>query len=180
MTMCKGPVIAAALLMAAAIFPRASIAAEDQSQLMLGAGIYGFGVASEPNNAEFRVQYRFKNGFLASDGSFRGFKPLVGLAGHTSGSAFGYAGFALPFVLGADDRWEIVAEGALGAYRQGASSLNLGGTFEFHLGLAANYAVSDNRRLGLGIYHISNANLHAKNPGVNSILATYTFAFAGR
>lgn len=153
--------------------------AADQSQLMLGAGIYGFGVASEPNNAEARLQYRFKNGFLGGDGAFRGFKPLVGVAVQTSGSAFGYAGFALPFVLGADQRWEIVAEGALGAYRQGSSSLNLGGTFEFHLGLGANYAVSEQGRLGLGIYHISNANLHAKNPGVNSILATYTFTFAG-
>ena len=180
MTMCKRVVIAAALFMAAVIgATQPAMAAGDQSQLMVGAGVFGFGVASEPNNVEARIQYRFKNGFLGGDGAFRGFKPLVGLAAQTSGSVFGYAGLALPFVFGADGRWEIVAEGALGAYRQGSSLLNLGGTFEFHLGLGANYAASENGRLGVGIYHISNANLHTKNPGVNSVLATYTFTFAG-
>jgi lipid A 3-O-deacylase len=168
---------AAILCVAAAVCAPAS--AQDRAQLMVGAGVFGFGVASEPRNAEFRIAYRFQNGLFGTDGVFRGFKPLIGAAVQTSGSQFGYLGLAAPFVFGADDRWEIVFEGGPGAYRQGSSSLDLGGTFEFHLGLAASYAVSDSGRLGVGVYHISNANTHAKNPGVNSVLATYTFSFDG-
>lgn len=155
----------------------APASAEDSARLMLGAGVFGFGVDSDPNNAEGRIEYRFSHGFFGTDGVFRGFKPLVGVAAQTNGSVFGYVGLAVPFVFGAEDRWEVVVEGGPGAYHQGSSSLYLGGTFEFHVGLAANYAVTDNGRLGVGIFHISNANFHRKNPGVNSILAIYTFSF---
>jgi hypothetical protein len=169
---------AAATLLAAALCASGAVA-KDQGNLMIGAGVFGFGVASEPEQAEFRLQYRFQNGIFGTEGVFRGFKPLIGGAVQTSGSVFGYVGLAAPFVFGEDDRWEVVVEGGPGLYRQGSSSLDLGGTFEFHLGVAASYALSDRGRLGLGVYHISNANLHQKNPGVNSILATYTFTFDG-
>lgn len=169
---------AAAILLAAALSISAANAA-DRGNLMVGAGVFGFGVASEPNEAEFRAQYRFQNGFFGTDGVFRGFKPLVGAAVQTSGSQFVYVGLAAPLVFGEGDRWEVVLEGCPGYYRQGSSALDLGGDFEFHVGLATSYALSDSGRLGLGIYHISNANFHQKNPGVNSILATYTFTFDG-
>ncbi len=169
---------AAATLLAAALCI-SSAHAKDQGNLMVGAGVYGFGVASNPDQAEFRAQYRFQNGFFGTDGVFRGFKPLVGGAVQTSGSQFVYAGLAAPLVFGEDDRWEVVLEGGPGYYRQGSSALDLGGDFEFHVGLATSYALSGSGRLGLGVYHISNANFHKKNPGVNSILATYTFTFDG-
>jgi len=165
------------LLLATTCALSASVMAEDSAQLMLGAGVFGFGVASQPNQAEGRIQYRFQNGIFGTEGVFRGFKPLIGFAAQTSGSIFTYAGLAAPFVFGADDRWEVVLEGGPGYYRQGKSSLFLGGGFEFHAAIATSYAITDSSRLGIGIYHISNANLHKKNPGVNSILATWTFTF---
>lgn len=171
---------ACGLLLAVACFGVSTGAgAKDQAQLALGAGVFGFGVDSEPNNADGRIEYRFAHGVLGTEGIFRGFKPLVGASAQTSGSVFGYVGLAAPFVFGAGDRWEVVFEGGPGLYHQGASSLNLGGRFEFHLGLATSYAVTDNGRVGMGIYHISNGGTHRKNPGVNSIEATYTFAFDG-
>ena len=153
--------------------------AKDDARLMLGTGVFGFGVASEPHHAEWRIQYRFQQGIFGTEGVFRGFKPLVGFAAQSNGSMFGYAALAAPLVFGDEDRWEVVLEGGPGYYRQGSSSLNLGGKFEFHVGLATSYAINDSGRLGIGIYHISNANFHKKNPGVNSILASYTFAFDG-
>jgi lipid A 3-O-deacylase len=175
-------IAAAMLFLAAAVCAPGApgvFAAEDSAQLMVGAGVFGFGVNSEPNNAEARIAYRFATGFLGTDGVFRGFKPLVGFAAQTNGSQFGYVGLAAPFVFGADERWEFVVEGGPGLYRQGSSALYLGGTFEFHLGAGLNYAVTERGRLGIGIYHISNANIHAKNPGVNSILATWAFSLNG-
>ncbi len=171
--------IAAAILCAAAAVCATPAAAQDSAQFMVGAGVFGFGVATEPRNAEVRIAYRFQSGIFGTDGVFRGFKPLIGAAAQTNGSQFAYVGLAAPFVFGAEDRWEFVFEGGPGAYRQGSSALDLGGTFEFHLGAGISYAVSDTGRFGIGVYHISNANIHPKNPGVNSILATYTFAFDG-
>ncbi len=51
------------------------------------------------------------------------------------------------------------------------------GTFQLHLGLGISYAVSDHGRVGVGLTHISNANIHEKNPGVNSVLVTWTWMF---
>jgi len=170
--------IAAAVLLVVATIAAPAFA-QDSARLMVGAGVYGFGVDSEPNNAEVRVAYRFQHGLFGTEGVFRGFKPLIGAALQTNGSQFAYVGLAAPFVFGAEDRWEFVFEGGPGAYRQGSSALDLGGTFEFHLGASVNYAISDRGRFGIGVYHISNANTHRKNPGVNSILATYTFSFDG-
>jgi lipid A 3-O-deacylase len=166
------------LFMAAAVCTTPAYAIDpDGARLMVGAGIFGFGVASEPKNVEGRIQYRFSQGIFSTDGVFRGFKPQIGFAAQTKGSQFGYAALTAPFVFGAEDRWEIVLEGGPGYYRQGSSTLNLGGKFEFHLAIATSYTITDSGRLGVGIYHISNANFHDKNPGVNSILVSYTFAF---
>ena len=74
--------------------------------------------------------------------------------------------------------WEIVPSGGIGAYSKG-NGLDLGGTFEFHLGIGASYAVTGDSRLGLAIYHISNAGTHRKNPGVNTVAVTWSFAFDG-
>ncbi len=174
--MLQRSLIAALLWLAAMSFAPAAHA-QDESRLMLGVGLYGFGVASEPNQLEARATYRFSKGLFGTDGVFRGFKPIIGAAGHSSGSLFGYVGLAAPFVFGADDRWEVVVEGGPGAYKQGNSKLFLGGTFEFHTAIQASYALTGRGRLGIGIYHISNANIHRKNPGVNSIAVSWTLLF---
>ena len=148
------------------------------AQLTIGVGPFGFGVDSKPNNVEGRAEYRFAWGFLGTDNWFRGFKPLLGVTANTGGSAFVYAGLAAPMVWD-EGHWEIVPEGGIGYYRQG-KGLFLGGERLFHLGLNASYAVTDSGRLGVGIYHISNANTYKKNPGVNSVLVTWAFTFDGR
>jgi lipid A 3-O-deacylase len=177
--MLKRQIAAALLTMVAAVCFMQTAQAQDTPHVTLGAGVYGFGVDSDPNQAEFRASFRLGKGLFGTDGSFRGFKPVVGIAAQTSGSSFFYAGLAAPFLFGPGDRWEFVFEGGPGYYRQGSSNLDLGGKFEFHLGASLSYAVTDNGRLGVGIYHISNANLHNKNPGVNSILANWVFSFDG-
>ena len=90
------------------------------------------------------------------------------------GSTFGYAGFGAPFSLG-DGAWEFTPSAGLGAYSRG-NGLDLGGTFQFHLGLALSYAVTEKGRLGLYLTHISNAGINGYNPGENSLLLTWSFA----
>jgi lipid A 3-O-deacylase len=150
--------------------------AEDKALINLSAGMFDW-ESSRTQEFEGRIEYRSGYGLFESDGAFRGFKPLVGLMATTGGSVFGYAGLAAPFAFD-DGRWEIVPSGGIGAYSKG-NGLDLGGTFEFHLGIGASYAVTGDSRLGLAIYHISNAGTHRKNPGVNTVAVTWSFAFDG-
>ena len=150
--------------------------AEDKALLTLGAGVFDL-VKHRQQEAEGRIEYRFAHGVLGSDGVFRGFKPLLGVMANSAGGVFGYAGLAAPFAFD-DGRWEFVPSAGLGAYRRG-DGIDLGGTFEFHIGLAVSYAVTRNGRLGLALDHISNANTHRQNPGANSVLVTWSWAFDG-
>ncbi len=145
-------------------------------RINVSAGLFDL-ESSREQEFEGRLEYRFANGFFETDGVFRGFKPLVGLMATTGGSVFGYAGLAAPFAFD-HGRWEIVPSGGVGAYSKG-NGLDLGGTFEFHLGIGASYAVTGDSRLGVAIYHISNATTHRKNPGVNTVAVTWSFAFNG-
>ncbi len=180
--MFKRQIAAALIVLAAAVCAPLGFAtpavAKDDAQLTVGVGPFGFGVASKPDEVEGRAEYRFAWGFLGTKDWFRGFKPLLGVTANTGGSAFVYAGLAAPMVWDGG-RWEIVPEGGIGYYRQG-KGLFLGGERLFHVGLNASYAVTDSGRLGVGIYHISNANTYRKNPGVNSILVTWAFTFGDR
>jgi hypothetical protein len=45
-----------------------------------------------------------------------------------------------------------------------------------YAGLAAPFQFEDGR-IGVAWTHISNANIHDKNPGVNSVIVTWTWMF---
>jgi len=160
----------------AALIAAPSVQAKDDALIIVSAGLFDI-EQSRSQEFEGRLEYRASWGFLGSDGAFRGFKPLVGVMANTAESTFVYAGLAAPFAFG-DGLWEIVPAAGMGAYSRG-DGISLGGTFEFHLGLGASYRITPNSRLGIAVNHISNANTHRKNPGVNSILATWSFAFNG-
>ena len=66
----------------------------------------------------------------------------------------------------------MIPEVGVGAYEQGEGR-NLGGSLEFRSGLEATYRANDAVRIGVGFYHLSNAGLHAVNPGVNSLVLTF-------
>lgn len=146
--------------------------AQDSALLTIGAGVWDINFNYD-RELEGRLEYRFGHGLFESE-SFRGLKPLVGIMATSAESLFGYAGFAAPFSLG-DGRWELAPSAGLGAYEPG-DGLDLGGTFEFHLGLSITYPVTDDSRLGLYVTHISNAGINDDNPGVNSLLLTWSFA----
>lgn len=160
---------------AAAAFACAAVparAADDPALLTIGAGVWDINFNYE-REFEGRLEYRHGQGLFETD-SFRGLKPLVGIMATTAENVFGYAGFAAPFTLGGGD-WEFTPSAGLGAYSKG-NGLDLGGTFQFHLGLSLSYAVSETSRLGLYLTHISNAGINPKNPGQNSLALTWSFA----
>jgi hypothetical protein len=99
--------------------------------------------------------------------------PLVGVLANGDGGVIGYAGIYLDLALG---DFILSPQTGVGAYDKG-SSKDLGGTFEFISGLGLSYQFADRSRLGIRYEHISNGNLHDKNPGADILLLSYGIAF---
>lgn len=71
------------------------------------------------------------------------------------------------------EHWTITPAAGIGAYERGGGK-DLGGVFQFHLGLDVAYRLQSGSRIGVKLTHISNASIHDDNPGTESLLLTYT------
>jgi lipid A 3-O-deacylase len=89
--------------------------------------------------------------------------PFVGAMGTGKGAVYTYVGFGFdihfPYNL-------ILTPSFAGGYFEGGHGIDLGYWWEFRSGAELDYRFADQRRLGVGFYHISNAGLGNKNPGV--------------
>lgn len=98
------------------------------------------------------------------------FGPAAGMMLNADGGLFGYAGVYADIEAG---NWIATPLAGMGGYRQGDSK-DLGGTFQFRLGLGLAYRFQNDSRLGLAVGHISNAGLYDGNPGEEELYFTYT------
>jgi len=96
--------------------------------------------------------------------------PAVGVMANADGGVFGYAGVYADIAYG---HFVVTPLAAAGAYQQGGSK-DLGGTFQFRVGLGLAYEFQDRSRLGVRLDHISNASLHEHNPGEEELLLSYS------
>jgi hypothetical protein len=101
------------------------------------------------------------------------FGPLLGVLANSNGGVIVYAGIYLDLALG---NFIFSPQTGVGAYEKG-SGKDLGGTFEIISGLGLSYQFADHSRLGVRYEHISNGNLHNKNPGADHLLLNYGIAF---
>jgi hypothetical protein len=116
--------------------------------------------------AEARLEFRYGRKLWI-------FGPAVGVLGNLQGGVYAYGG------IYSDLRWGRIVVTPLagaGAYHRGGSE-DLGGVFQFRLSLGIAYEFTDSSRLGLQIAHLSNANIHDKNPSENELLLTYAIPF---
>lgn len=98
-------------------------------------------------------------------------QPMVGAMVTGEGGVYGYAGFATDLFFGS--RWVLTPSLAAGAYSEGGG-LDLGHVVEFRSSLALGYRFDNRSRLGLRFYHLSNAGLGDRNPGVEVLDLTYS------
>ena len=102
-----------------------------------------------------------------------GFGPLIGLMANTDGGVNGYGGLYVDLALG---NVIVTPIGAISGYVQGDSS-DLGGVFQFRIGLGAAYEFESRLRLGVRLAHLSNARTHDDNPGEEEIYLTVALPF---
>ncbi len=145
--------------------------AEPQRSWTLRAGL--FNVEDElPDQSEVGVEVAW------APRSFRGLpgwlrlRPILGVASNEEGGLWGHGGFRWDIQMG--QRWWFQPSFAVAMYSSG-NGKDLGSTLHFRSAFEGAYALANGDRIGFGFYHLSNANLYARNPGEESVLLSYTW-----
>lgn len=102
-----------------------------------------------------------------------GFGPLIGLMANTDGGVNGYGGLYMDLALG---NVIVTPVAAVSGYAKGDSS-DLGGVFQFRIGVGAAYEFENRLRAGVCLAHLSNASIHDDNPGEEEIYLTVALPF---
>jgi lipid A 3-O-deacylase len=100
--------------------------------------------------------------------------PMAGAMATSRGTLYVYGGFRMEIPLG--KRWVASPNWSAGVYYRDRieDSKDLGGAIEFRSGLELSYVLTQRSRLGLNLYHLSNAGIYDFNPGSESLVLTYS------
>lgn len=101
-----------------------------------------------------------------------GVRPIIGGFGTSDSSAYGYVGLNWDVELMPKQLY-LIPNFAAGAYHEGDGK-DLGGALEFRSGIELAYQFTNGHRLGVALNHLSNASIYDKNPGTESVIATYS------
>ncbi|RVU35221.1 acyloxyacyl hydrolase [Hwanghaeella grinnelliae] len=134
----------------------------DPAFIRFGGGYYD--INDDQDAGEFHLEY-------ITDLDWWIFTPMVGVMATTDAAAYVYAGIRADIYLGR--RWVITPQFAPGLYHDGDGK-DLGHVIEFRSGLEVAYRFDDRSRLGLTLYHLSNASLDDNNPGTEVVTLHYS------
>jgi len=98
--------------------------------------------------------------------------PTAGVITAARGSLYLYGGLRFELPLGR--RWMISPSTGAGVYYRSSSGFDLGGPVEFRSGIELSYRLPNGSRMGVCLYHLSNADIFEKNPGSESLILTYS------
>jgi len=104
------------------------------------------------------------------------FNPIAGMIVNTDLAAYGYAGLQTDIFFGT--RIVLTPSFSVGWYERGDSK-DLGHNIEFRSAVELAYRFDNRSRLGIQIYHMSNARLADENPGTEVIALTWSRPFGG-
>ncbi len=132
--------------------------------ISLGAGVHDI-IRDEYRTSEFRIEYKPHNEMIT-------IRPLVGMMITKQKSFFAYGGFWFDWIL--RKHFLISPNFAAGFFSKGHGK-TLGYPLEFRSGIELGWRFSNEVRMGVHFYHISNASLGHKNPGEESLVFSISF-----
>lgn len=140
--------------------------ASESRLLNFGIGVFDF-KREKYRTAEFRIEYRPNVVWYT-------FRPTFGAMLTAKGSHYIYAGFGFEWFI---KRFLFSPNFALGYYGKGGGK-DLGFPIEFRSGIEAGFKFSNNARIGIHFYHMSNArklfHWSNRNPGEESLVLFYS------
>ncbi len=142
---------------------------EQPRLLMVGGGV--FNVLHGPKTGIYQLEYR--SNFPIYNPNHLFIRPLVGVMGTFTGSAYIYGGVAFDIAIG--KYFAFTPSFAPGIYFQGGGK-DLGFPLEFKSTFEVSGVLPNKSRIGLQFYHISNAHLGSRNPGTECLVFFYGIA----
>lgn len=154
---------------AAAIALTASAPAQANEYLTGSIGYHDI-IDKGYDSTQLGLEYRFNS-------ISYGLRPIVGVTATTDKSAYAYAGVNLDVPILSNQLY-LIPNFAAGAYHAGDDGKDLGGAIEFRSGLEIAYQMENFQRIGIAFNHTSNAGIYDKNPGVETLMLTYSIPAA--
>jgi hypothetical protein len=139
----------------------------DPPRLALGTG--AFNVIVKHNSATFMESAEYRFGDLLWIVA-----PFLGVQGTAQGAFYGY--FGISFDIHLPYNLVLTPSGAFGSFYHG-HGIDLGSVWEFRSGAELTYRFADQRRIGIGFYHMSNAGIGKTNPGQEMLMTVFTVPF---
>ena len=155
--------------------------------LSKGTNIFGIGIfdvkfdGSEKNQAlDFRYEYRSDKSLLdigPKEDNFFFLKPFFGFEYTNDSASYFLTGIYFEDNLGEliernKSKFFFTPSFGAGIYNDG-SGKKLGNDLQFRTSFEVSYELKNKNRIGVSFSHISNANLGAKNPGVEILSFSY-------
>ena len=97
--------------------------------------------------------------------------PTVGGLATQNGTLYAYGGLRFDVPLG--EKWVMTPQWATGIYFADQGR-DLGGALEFRSGIELTRRIGERSRIGVLLYHLSNASFYRFNPGTESLVLTYS------
>ena len=167
------------------IFYFSPISAKDaSSRLSLGVGIYnfmenGWRTCIKTGDAACRgfLTYKYRSygynfEYFSSKNFFKFIKPFAGFLGTSRNSFYSYIGLSSDLYF-AKCKCLVITPSLAAGYHISGTDIKLGHVVEFRSGGDITYRFKNNVRVGLGIFHMSNANLGDSNPGSEQVIFKY-------
>ena len=122
------------------------------------------------NSAVFSFEYYAKNNVL------KFLKPFIGYNHTTQDAIYSYFGLSADLFFG-KCKWVIVTPTLAAGWYIDGEEIRLGHKVQFRSGGDIYYKFKNNVRIGIGLYHISNAGLGDSNPGAEQAILKYQIPF---
>lgn len=143
-------------------------AAAERGLIHLGGG--EFEVFKDGDEGAFQLEYRSGRRLL-----WRA-RPFGGAMTTSAEAIYVFGGLLADFDLG----WNVVATPSLAAgYYDNGHGADLGHHLEFRSGIEFAYRFANDARLGVGLYHISNASIAEDNPGAEVLSVVFSYPIGG-
>jgi lipid A 3-O-deacylase len=165
----KGTVIPSLLAILCGLWLAATPAAaedKDPAFIKLGAGDVGSVFADRDSAGIFSIEYR-----AGPEWEFFHSRPSLGAFGTSDASIYGWFGLSADIFFGR--RIVLNLGSAVGFYLDGEGQ-DLGHVLEFRSGAELAWRFDNRARLGIGVTHLSNANIGEKNPGTETVMLIYS------
>ncbi|MEI6242153.1 MAG: acyloxyacyl hydrolase [Chlamydiota bacterium] len=147
------------------IFFSSLLQAEDKGSLSLAVGVNNF-LRHNYITGEARIEYK-------PSIHYQLFYPILGGLFTFKGATYLYAGFGIDVTT---KRIYFFPSFAVGWYQKGHGR-DLGYPLEFRTSVELGFKIFSSSRLGGYVYHISNASIGKRNPGMEGVGLVYTYGF---